>query len=114
VDTEDVRLFHKTTDREVYEQARRSAPHVDDVILWNRAGQVTESTIANIVVELAGRKVTPPVACGLLAGTFRAELLARGEIEERMVTIEELRTASRVWLVNSVQGWRKAALVASR
>jgi para-aminobenzoate synthetase / 4-amino-4-deoxychorismate lyase len=48
------------------------------------------------------------VHCGLLAGTFRAELLARGEIQERVVTLDDLRSASRVWLINSVHQWREA------
>ena len=80
------------------------------MILWNAEREVTESTIANVVVELDGARVTPPVASGLLAGTFRAELLDRGELTERIVTIDELRRATRIWLINSVQGWRSATL----
>lgn len=107
---DDVFLYHKTTNRVVYERARRD--DADDVCLWNERGEVTESTIANIVVELpGGARVTPPVACGLLAGTFRAELVERGEIMERVVRVDELSSASRIWLINSVQGWRPASLV---
>jgi para-aminobenzoate synthetase / 4-amino-4-deoxychorismate lyase len=73
-------------------------------------GEVTEATIANVVVQLDGTRVTPPVASGLLAGTFRAELLDRGEIRERIVLIDDLRRAARIWLINSVQGWRPATL----
>jgi para-aminobenzoate synthetase/4-amino-4-deoxychorismate lyase len=108
VDPRDPFLYHKTTNRRVYVDARR--PDCDDVVLWNPERQVTESTIANIVVEVAGRKVTPPVACGLLAGTFRAELLEAGTIEEAIVTLDELRTASQVWLINSVREWWAARL----
>ena len=72
---------------------------------------MTESTVANVVVEIAGRRWTPPVACGLLAGTYRAELLERSEIRERVISVGELRAAARVWLVNSVQGERKAILL---
>ena len=108
IDPADDFLFHKTTNRGVYEQARR--PDCDDVVLWNPAGQVTETTIANLVVEREGRRVTPPVACGLLPGTLRAELLERGEVSEAPVTIEQLKAAPRFWLVNSVRGWREAIL----
>jgi para-aminobenzoate synthetase/4-amino-4-deoxychorismate lyase len=110
VDSNDVWLFHKTTNRAVYDRARSAAGDADDVVLWNERREVTESTIANIVVELDGRRVTPPVACGLLAGTFRAELLARGDVSERIVGVGELSRASNLWLVNSVQGWRRARL----
>jgi para-aminobenzoate synthetase/4-amino-4-deoxychorismate lyase len=110
VSRDDVFLYHKTTNRGVYDRARRN--DADDVCLWNDNGEVTESTIANIVVELPGGvRVTPPVACGLLAGTLRADLLERGEIRERVVRVEELSSASRIWLINSVQGWRPASLV---
>jgi para-aminobenzoate synthetase/4-amino-4-deoxychorismate lyase len=101
-------LFHKTTNREVYLHAAR--PDCDDVVLWNPERQVTESTIANIVVDIGGRKVTPPVHCGLLAGTFRAELLESGAIQESIVTLDELRAAPGLWLINSVREWWPARL----
>jgi branched-subunit amino acid aminotransferase/4-amino-4-deoxychorismate lyase len=109
IDPADVFLFHKTTNRAVYDRAR--LPDCDDVVLWNPAGEVTETTIANLVVELGDRRVTPPIACGLLPGTLRAELLATGEVSEARVTIEQTRQASRLWLVNSVRGWCPAALL---
>jgi len=110
IDPGTVWLYHKTTRRETYERARAQAPGHGDVILWNRSSQITEATTSNVVVEVDGVRVTPPVASGLLAGTFRAELLSRKEIQERVVTLDELRAASRVWLINSVHGWREASL----
>ncbi len=109
IDPSDVFLFHKTTNRSQYEQAKATIV-ADDVILWNPAGQVTESTLGNVVAEIGGRKVTPPVACGLLAGTFREQLLEEGVIEEGVITIDDLRGASRVWIINSVREWWPAAL----
>ena len=107
-------LFHKTTNRVMYERAHSSGAGgrggTDDVILWNALGQVTEATTANVVVELDGVLVTPPVDCGLLAGTCRAEALARGEACERVVTLDQLRRATHIWLINSVHGWREAGL----
>jgi len=99
-------LHFKTTHREVYENARRSRPDCDDVLLWNEKDQVTESTIANLVAVFDGELVTPPVKCGLLAGTFRAELIERGDIIERVITVDELPNAEALYLINSVQGWR--------
>jgi branched-subunit amino acid aminotransferase/4-amino-4-deoxychorismate lyase len=110
IDAGNVFLYHKTTRRELYDRARASRPEVDAVLLWNDSGEVTGSTDANIVVELDGRKVTPPVACGLLAGTLRAELLEGGEIVEQRVRVMDLPRATGLWLINSVRGWLKAAL----
>ncbi len=108
VDDHDRFLFHKTTNRAVYDDAQR--PGFDDMILRNTRGQVTESTRANIVVERRGEKVTPPVSAGLLAGTMRAEVLSTGEVREGILTLEDLKTADQVWLLNSVRGWQRATL----
>jgi para-aminobenzoate synthetase/4-amino-4-deoxychorismate lyase len=103
IDPSNVFLFHKTTHRAMYTDAMQ--PECDDVVLWTADGTVTETTLGNIVVEIAGRKITPPVDAGLLAGTFREELLERGDIVEGRVTLEDLKSASRVWIVNSVREW---------
>jgi para-aminobenzoate synthetase/4-amino-4-deoxychorismate lyase len=110
VDASDPFLYHKTTRRDVYERARASRPAAEAVILWNPDGEVTEGTEANLVALLDGVKVTPPVECGLLPGTLRAELLEAGEILERRLTIADLRRAEAIWLVNSVRGWMDVKL----
>jgi para-aminobenzoate synthetase/4-amino-4-deoxychorismate lyase len=102
VDSSDRFLFHKTTRRDFYS---------DDVIMWNERGEITESGIANVVVRIDGELVTPPVSCGLLPGTFRAHLLDRGEIKERVITIEEFKNATEIYLINSVRKWMRVTLV---
>jgi len=97
-------LYHKTTVRRVYQEALAGGPGLDDVLLWNERRELTESCIANLVVELDGEWVTPPVRCGLLPGTCRAELLATGQARERVVRIADLSRCTRVRLANSVRG----------
>jgi para-aminobenzoate synthetase/4-amino-4-deoxychorismate lyase len=104
VDPREVFLYHKTTHRQVYERARAAHPDCDDVILWNTRGEITESTLANVVVRLDGRYYTPPVECGLLAGVYRGHLLQRGLLRERVLTPNDLRRAEAVYLINSVRG----------
>jgi para-aminobenzoate synthetase/4-amino-4-deoxychorismate lyase len=111
IDVEDVFLYHKSTRRQVYERARLSRQDADMVLLWNDAGEITEATDANVVVEIDGRKVTPPVECGLLAGTMRGALLDAGEVTEQRVTVDQLRSGATFWLINSVRGWMPAALI---
>ena len=103
-------LCHKTTRRGQYEAHRAEAPGVFDVLLWNEEGELTEFTNGNVVVELDGRRWTPPRECGLLAGTFRAVLLREGEVAERVLTKGDLARAARVWFVNGVRGWVEVAL----
>jgi para-aminobenzoate synthetase/4-amino-4-deoxychorismate lyase len=95
VDSSDRFLFHKTT-------RRRGG---DDVIFWNERGEVTESSIANLVVPIDGDLWTPPIECGLLPGVFRNHLLARGEIKERVITIAEFQDAHEFFLINSIRKW---------
>lgn len=104
-------LFHKTTVRDVYRQALAACPGFADVLLWNRRGELTESCIANVVVELDGRRWTPPVECGLLPGVFRGHLLRSGAVAERVIRADEVSRCTRLWLVNSVRGEREARLV---
>jgi para-aminobenzoate synthetase/4-amino-4-deoxychorismate lyase len=111
VSSADVFLYHKTTRRGVYETARAERSDCDDVILWNERGELTEASAANIVLALDGQLVTSPVESGLLAGVYRAELLASGEIIERTVTPGDLARADAVWLINSVRGWMAARVV---
>lgn len=106
----DLRLFHKTLDRSPYDAARASRPALDDVLLCNSRGQVTESSIANVVVERDGVRWTPPVTCGLLPGTMRADLLDTGAIRERVLTRDDVRTATGIWLINALRGWMPAKL----
>ncbi len=105
VDMDDVFLYHKTTCRAAYDRARASRPDCDDVLLWNTRGEITESTLANVVAKIGGTWFTPPVASGLLAGTMRASLLANGEISERTLTWNDLVGAQELRLINSVRGW---------
>ena len=112
VDSRDPFLFHKTTHRAVYEQARQGAGDCDDVLLWNADGEVTETTIANVVVRLGESLYTPPVACGLLEGTMRRRMLESGQLRERRIRLDELAAASEILLLNSVRGVYRALLVA--
>jgi para-aminobenzoate synthetase/4-amino-4-deoxychorismate lyase len=96
-------LFHKTSDRAPYDEAIPSHPESVDVILWNERGEITESRIANIVVDIDGELVTPPLSCGLLAGCYRRHLLERGEIRERIILKADLPRATRIIFINSLR-----------
>ena len=111
IDSLDPFIRHKTTRRLIYEAARRGQPDLDDVLLWNERGEVTESTIGNVVAEIDGVRYTPPLSSGLLGGTFRAEQLDAGAIRERILTKADVASASRLWLINSVRRWLGAILV---
>lgn len=104
-------LYYKTTNRSIYKEHLPTNTGVFDVLLWNENREVTEFTNGNIVVEKNGKRYTPPVESGLLAGTFREHLLDKGEIEVKEIMLDELPSYSRVWLINSVRRWVEVKLV---
>ncbi len=63
------------------------------------------------MVELDGKLVTPPVASGLLAGTFRAELLETGKITERVIPVHRLKECTKIYRVNSVRKWEEVIIL---
>ena len=98
-------LVFKTTIRSRYEDAMARFPSARDVILWNRRGELTETCIANLVLELVGELLTPHHQAGLLPGTLREELIERSQITARVLTLDDLHRAERIWTINSVRGW---------
>ena len=104
-------LYHKTTDRRIYEQFRARAQGADQVVLWNEAGHITETDRANIIVEIEGAWFTPALESGLLPGVYRQWLLDQGLVRERRIFIDELLKANRIYVVSSLQGIRSALVV---
>ncbi len=101
IDSNNVFLFHKTTQREIYP----SIKGYDEVLLYNENNELTEFTIGNLVVEIDGELFTPPISCGLLAGVFRAHLIETGVVKERMLQKNEVHQFKKIFLVNSVRKW---------
>ncbi|MDZ7670503.1 MAG: aminodeoxychorismate synthase component I [Gammaproteobacteria bacterium] len=110
-------VCHKTTHRQIYDDARRETlariPGADDVLLVNANGEVTESTIANLVVDLDGELITPPLSSGLLPGVYRQHLLDTGRVVERVVQPRDLHAARALYLANSVRRLWPVTLIES-
>ncbi|WP_018930883.1 aminodeoxychorismate synthase component I [Gracilibacillus lacisalsi] len=112
VDKENIYLYHKTTNREIYEKFDQAKPsHILTTLLWNEQGHITEFTIGNIVVEKDGRFFTPPVSDGLLPGTYREQLIEEGILVEKSIPLAKITTYDQIWFINSVRGWLKVQLI---
>ncbi|HMP95404.1 MAG TPA: chorismate-binding protein [Kiritimatiellia bacterium] len=107
-------LYHKTTNRRLYQQALKRHAGVDDVLLINRAGELMEFTTGNVVVQSGTRWLTPPLSSGLLPGVFRNRLVESGTLTEQAITVPELGPDDRLYFINSVRGWRRVELRAAR
>lgn len=103
---------HKTTWRDTCRAALAwaEAHGVSEAIFLNERGEVSEGTYTNIFIERGGQLVTPPLSSGALPGCLRAELLASGRCVEGVLTIDDLRRASRICLGNSLRGLVRAEM----
>ncbi|HWD28486.1 MAG TPA: aminodeoxychorismate synthase component I, partial [Rhizomicrobium sp.] len=99
----DLLLRHKTSWRELYdsEAARLGA---DEALFVNERGELTEGSRSTLFVRLGGKLLTPPLACGLLDGILRRELLETGACAEAVLTPADLETAGEVLFGNSLRG----------
>ncbi|WP_409290216.1 aminodeoxychorismate synthase component I [Peribacillus sp. SCS-37] len=110
VSSDNTFLYHKTTNRSVYNDFRAELKDEYDVLLWNERGELTEFTQGNLVIKMAGGLYTPAISSGLLAGTLRQSLIDEGRIEERILHKSVLKDADEIWFINSVRGWIKAEM----
>ncbi len=110
IDAKDWTLYHKTTLRGIYKRALKQVES-DDVLLWNEKDEITESSIANLIVNIKGELITPPVKCGLLGGVYREQLLEEGKINKGIVTRSDLLKSEAIYLANSVRKMWKVKLI---
>ncbi|MFY3384940.1 chorismate-binding protein [Paracidovorax sp. MALMAid1276] len=102
---------YKTTRRAHYAAFAPTVPGVFDTLLWNAAGEITESTFGNVAARVDGAWITPPLRCGLLPGVGRAVALAEGRVEEGVLRVDDLARVQEWAFINSLRGWLAATLV---
>jgi para-aminobenzoate synthetase/4-amino-4-deoxychorismate lyase len=116
LDEKDPLFYHKTTRRQFYDremERQKALTGCDEVIFLNKKGELTEGTRTTLFIELDGRLFTPALACGLLPGTLREELLdlPRVVASEAVLSPQDLLSADRIYLGNSVRGLIRAELM---
>jgi 4-amino-4-deoxychorismate lyase len=100
-------LRHKTSRRDTYAQARSEYGHdrADEVLLANERGELCEGVITSLFVDFGEKALlTPALACGLLAGVLRAEMIDDGAAREAVFSYDDLRSARAVFVGNSLRG----------
>jgi len=97
---------HKLVDRERFDRALADAKAAgaDDGLLLTVGGQVAETAIWGVFWWEDGRVAAPALDIGILPGVARTRIGEMvGGIDERKVTLEEIRGKS-VFVANSVRG----------
>lgn len=101
---------HKTGYRKFFDQmsaeARRQG--YDEVLFLNELGFATECCFHNIMVKINNRWISPPQDAGLLPGTMREYLLRKKILVEKDISLEEIKEAGEIAIMNSLRGINRA------
>ncbi len=117
VDSANVFLYHKTTERQMFEDALSHVQQyldAQEVLFINQRGELTEASRSNIFIERGNIILTPPVSCGLLDGTLRQKLLADGlydgmPVRQSVLYPDDLISCDAIYLGNSVRGMQRVS-----
>ncbi len=110
----DVFLHHKTTNRGVYERHFVAARQLgfDEVIFLNEHAQLTEGAISNVFLKRNGTWMTPSLGCGVLPGVKRTQMFEElHNVEERELQISDLAGVDSLFVCNALRGVRKVLSV---
>ncbi len=92
----------------IYAMAARQAKENkwNDALIANTAGNIIESTLANIFWIKDKTVYTPPLADGCVAGVMRRRILETISVKEKSLTMTELLQADEVFLTNAIKRMR--------
>ncbi|MBN9389064.1 MAG: aminodeoxychorismate synthase component I [Chloroflexi bacterium] len=112
IDSTNPFIYHKTTRRELYDRSFNEATlqNFADVIFLNERQEITEGAISNVLIQKDGQLLTPPLTCGLLNGIYRDYLLEEKFAQEKVLFLDDLKTADKIFICNSVRGMREVFL----
>lgn len=99
-------LYHKTTFRPWFEKSyeKIEKDEIFDTIFLNEKDELTQGSRSNILILKNDILSTPSLTCGLLGGVVRGELLKNRKIKEKILHKEDLYSADKIFMVNSIRG----------
>ena len=75
-----------------------------EIIYHTADGKLLETSIGNLVLKMNSKLYTPPSTLGILPGIYRQHLLESGQVEEKILTVEDLKQAEVIYGCNAVRG----------
>jgi para-aminobenzoate synthetase/4-amino-4-deoxychorismate lyase len=113
VQSDNILLFHKVTAREFFHKALLKAKDqgCEEVIFLNEKNHLTEGSFSNIFLEVKGKLFTPKKTSGLLNGILRQQLISSGAAHEKDLKLEDLKSADKIFIGNSLRGLVAAKLI---
>jgi len=83
--------------------------NLDDVIMLNEKGRISEASSSNIFLIKKNKIITPSLSEGCVAGTMRKTILEIASeknylIQEIPLKLANLKNAEEIWLTNAISG----------
>lgn len=75
----------------------------DDAVRFNTSGEIAETSVANILLKVGGRWLTPNLASGCLPGITRGLVLDWLDVKEATLTRDDLESAESIYLLSSLK-----------
>jgi len=75
----------------------------DDFILMSPDGFITETAIANLVFQIGGEWITPPLNDGVLPGVMRALLIEKAGVNVRQIPADKMNEIECGFVVSSLK-----------
>ena len=75
-----------------------------EIIYHTADGKLLETSIGNLVLKMNSKLYTPPSTLGILPGIYRQHLLEIGQVEEKVLTLSDLKEAEVIYACNAVRG----------
>lgn len=111
VSTENVYLFHNTTNARFAEVLQRQHPDASVILYCNERNELAGATGGNPAACIGGEWVTPPAESGNVPAGYRDHLVRTGAIAERLIGRAELSGASDIAVLDDIHGWRRVEIV---
>lgn len=104
--SDDVFLYHKTTNRAFYDTQRQRAVSkgFHELLFCNEKGELSEGAISNVFIRQGKQWLTPSWDCGLLPGIWRAAQIVALGAKEAHLSVDDLMRADEVIIGNSLRG----------
>lgn len=101
-------IYHKSLCyfENIYEHRLAASLGYDNALFLNEKGEVSECDFSNIFFVRDEKIYTPPISSGLLKGTMRDFLMKSFDIEEKVITLEEVKNFDECFISNSLMGIR--------
>ena len=75
----------------------------DDFLLFNDEDKVTETAIANLVFQIDGKWITPPLSDGVLPGVMRGLFIEKAGVLVRQIHVDQVPLITSGFVVSSLK-----------